>query len=161
MAFFVFVTIIVNGFYLVADLARLVGDVRTVVREVPYITAHMTFYLMDHVAWLVVRCTGIYAGVRLWRIAPGAVESAKRFLVLVGLVAFFQFAGLGLLWWAGRSAAIPAAPGATDGSFEFVLNFARSGFYSLLWYSYFLKSVRVQNTYPNVVPSPTSQGVVS
>jgi hypothetical protein len=160
LAFFVFVAIFVNGFFVIANLGFLVGDARALAREFPYIKARTVFFTMDHVAWLAVRCLGIYAGIQLWRIAPGAVETAKRYLVLLGLVAFAQFAGLLILWAVGGSTATGLTRNASDGNFEFLMNFAQAAIYSLLWYSYFQKSVRVQNTYANAASAPP-QGVVS
>ncbi len=159
LALFVFVAIFVNGFFVIANLGFLVGDARVLVREFPYIKARTVFFLMDHVAWLAVRCLGIYAGIQLWRIAPGAVGTAKRYLVLFGLVAFAQFGGLLILWAFGGSAT-GLTRNASDGNFEFLMNFAQAAIYSLLWYSYFQKSVRVQNTYANAASVPP-QGVVS
>ena len=61
----------------------------------------------------------------------------------------------------GGSAAAGLTRNASDGNFEVLMDFAQAAIYSLLWYSYFQKSVRVQNTYVNVAPVPQPQGVVS
>jgi hypothetical protein len=158
LAFFVIVTVFASGFSLIANLGSLVGDTGALVREFPYIHARAFFFLTDHIAWLAVNCYGINAGIQPWRIAPRAVETAKRYLVLFGLLAFAQFAGLLILWAVDGSAAVGLTRNASDGNFETVMDFGRSIIYSLLWCSYFNQSVRVANTY-NAPAATGNEGV--
>ena len=79
---------------------------------------------------------GIYAGLGLWRIRPGAVTTAKYYLWFV-LVANIFLSVLGLLFVttsAAKQNIVNSLVNATVGFF--------------LWYAYLTKSKRVANTYP-------------
>jgi hypothetical protein len=158
LAFFIFATVVFSAFYLLADGGYLVRDFAALHREFPSIHGRTLFYLMDHVAWIAVRCYAIYAGVRLWRISPGAVETAKRFLVLFALVSFAQFAGLLMLWGVHVAEVSELTRESSPENFKLLTSFAQSIVYSLLWYSYFSRSVRVRNTY-GLPPAIIGEGV--
>lgn len=81
----------------------------------------------------------IYAGVGLWRIRPGAVRTAKRFLLCV--LGYLPIAAV-LPFMAG----LP--PAATGAIIIHVIDEAMSGVaFFAIWYSYLNKSERVKATY--------------
>jgi hypothetical protein len=81
----------------------------------------------------------IYAGVGLWRIRPGAVQTAKKYLLW--LLAYLAIAAV-LPFMAGLPSAANDAMIAevAKGTFRGVIYFA-------IWYSYLNKSQRVRGTY--------------
>jgi hypothetical protein len=88
---------------------------------------------------------GIYAGISLWRVKPGAPRVAKTYLVAV----FAQQVVLLLMgfWIASKLAATPENIGSV------IMEPLRSIIYVVIWYSYLNKSKRVAATYPVFSPS--------
>jgi Protein of unknown function (DUF2569) len=88
---------------------------------------------------------GIYAGIRLWRVKPGAPRAAKMYLVAI----FAQQVVLLLMgfWIASKVAATPENIGSV------IMEPLRSVIYVVIWYSYLNKSQRVAATYPDFSPS--------
>ncbi len=81
----------------------------------------------------------IYAGVALWRIRPGAVETAKKYLLcFLG----YQVIAAILPFMAGLPSSANEAMTA-----EVAKNVVRSVFYVAIWYSYLNRSKRVKATY--------------
>ncbi len=89
----------------------------------------------------------MYAGVSLWRIAPNAVRSAKRYL-------------LALFFYSLFSIFLPRLVGVSDATLKDVyntspvLNFLVM-FEAYLWYLYLQKSKRVKATYKEDAPTPS------
>jgi hypothetical protein len=81
----------------------------------------------------------IYAGTGLWRIRPGAVQIAKRYLLC--LLGYYALAAI-LPFLSGL-------PSAANGAmiWEVVKNTLRGVFYLAIWYSYLNMSERVRFTY--------------
>ena len=79
---------------------------------------------------------GIQTGIALRDIAPGAVQKAKKFLLLV-------------LGWAAVAPFLEALFGLSDEAFvaEGFKNFLRAGVSFAIWYTYFSVSKRVKATY--------------
>jgi Protein of unknown function (DUF2569) len=88
---------------------------------------------------------GIYAGIRLWLVKPGAPRLAKTYLVAV----FAQQVVLLLMgfWIGSKVAATPENIGSV------IMEPLRSVIYVVIWYSYLNKSQRVAATYPDFSPS--------
>jgi Protein of unknown function (DUF2569) len=82
---------------------------------------------------------GIYAGIRLWLVKPGAPHLAKTYLVAI----FAQQVVLLLMgfWIASRVAATPESIGSV------IMEPLRSVIYVAIWYSYLNKSQRVAATF--------------
>lgn len=82
---------------------------------------------------------GIYAGVRLWLVKPGAPRVAKTYLVAI----FAQQIVLLLMgfWIASKVVATPENIG------NVIMQPLRSVIYVVIWYSYPSKSQRVAATY--------------
>jgi hypothetical protein len=98
---------------------------------------------LDSLISISLALAGIYAGVRLLRVKPGAVRTAKRYLavsagyfILVGLIGV-----AGLIAQAGE----PVKP---DEMTTALVPGVRGLFYVVIWLSYLTKSKRVANTYP-------------
>ena len=110
------------------------------------------YYISEQLASFAVRGYGIYAGVQLWRTSPGAVDQAKRFLLLLVLFAFADCT-------AGAWLVVFTVPEAIRGS---ALSNFLSGqtaktllqvcVYSGVWFSYLLKSERVRATFSQHPP---------
>lgn len=93
---------------------------------------------------------GIYAGVRLWKIRPNAVRTAKRYLV-----AYFVYSAAILLLVILGS--ISAQTNEKTSSQE-IVTVARSFIYAIIWYSYLAKSKRVAATYATSTPQLAEAG---
>ncbi len=135
------------------DVSAVFRELVTLHAQFPAIQGANLFDLMDYIAWGVVRGYGIFAGVQLAKTARGAVGTAKRYLVLYGMVAIVQYCGLLFLFGIGAPSAQSLTLGASDANYKTLLNSVRSFGYVILWWSYFNRSLRVKNTYAtNVVP---------
>jgi hypothetical protein len=84
---------------------------------------------------------GIYAGIRLWLVKPGARHLAKTYLVAV----FAQQVVLLLMgfWIANKVSATP------ENISNVIMEPLRSILYVVIWYSYLNKSQRVAATFPD------------
>ena len=107
----------------------------------PYFQSALGLHLatiasMAITAWLV--GSGIYAGVGLWVLRPGAVETAKT-LLLLGLAANIAGAALHLL--------TPAASPHADLLRELALSVVPDLIFFTACYAYLNKSARVRATY--------------
>jgi len=91
---------------------------------------------------------GIYAGVQLWRVKPGAPRIAKTYLVAI----FVQQIVLVLigLWTVSKVAADPENIGSV------IIQPLRSFIYVAVWYAYLNKSRRVASTYQDFGPKPVA-----
>ena len=99
----------------------------------------LVIMVIDTVLSVALMAFSIYAGAQLWRIRPGAVRIAKRYLLcLLGyqaVVVIYPFL-----------AGLPAQ--ANPAMFEEVgKNVFRGALYVAIWYSYLNKSERVRATY--------------
>ena len=127
---------LLSGFLLVTgyrDVAPLFDEYPKL-RALTYLDGALSFALIGF---------SVYAGVQLWRRRAGAVKLAKEYLVLLLLYSLLA-SGLPFL------ADLPAeSRGAMlSGALRDV---GRTAFYVAIWYSYLTRSVRVRNTFPDVV----------
>jgi hypothetical protein len=94
--------------------------------------------IIDSVLVLVIMALGIFAGVYLWGVKPGAVQIAKAYLIVLAVYAVLEVPLF--------LAALPSS--ATDRFTErSTIAVLRTLFYVGLWYSYLSKSKRVKATY--------------
>lgn len=84
---------------------------------------------------------GLFAGVALWKVRPGAVRQVKQFLMRGAIPFTFVFNLLPFLILPPSHRSDQLGSSAFGG---IVFGVA----YALIWNSYFTKSVRVANTYP-------------
>jgi hypothetical protein len=104
--------------------------------------------LVDTLLSLGITAFSVYAGIGLWRIRPGAVQMAKRYLLC--LLGYYVFAAV-LPFMAGLpSAANEAMIG------QVAIDTFRGIIFVAIWYSYLNKSLRVRATY-EVSKPPMSQ----
>jgi hypothetical protein len=105
------------------------------------------FYAMETLGGLVVYGYGLFAGIQLWRIRPGAVEHAKRFLFYLFCFGAADYL-MGLNWIAvmghEHSSAIAFSNFLGGKS---ALKLSRAVIYIAVWYAYFSRSERVRVTY--------------
>jgi hypothetical protein len=87
---------------------------------------------------------GIYAGIQLWRVKPGAPRIAKTYLISI----FVQQVVLVLigLWTVSKVAGDPESIGGV------IIQPLRSFIYVAIWYGYLNKSQRVASTYQDLNP---------
>ncbi|MGD0307444.1 MAG: DUF2569 family protein [Candidatus Acidiferrales bacterium] len=161
LAFFIFGTLVFGGIIIFGNAQYLYLDMKTIHREFPSIRTRDIFYVLGHVAWLAVRGYGILAGLQLWKVRPGAVETAKRFLVLCAMVAAFQLGGHYLLFGLNTSQPAGGVDAWNSPGGKALITFLQTMLYVVVWYEYFLRSRRVKNTYEGVLPAPQVQGVAS
>jgi hypothetical protein len=92
--------------------------------------------------WLLITISGfgIYAGVLLWRVAPGAVKMAKAFLWTQ--LIFFVILALVLI-----TPHFLSSGNAVSDVGQIVVIIMRSAGYFLIWYLYLNRSIRVKATY--------------
>jgi len=91
------------------------------------------FVLHTLIPWIAILCVagmGLYAGIALWKVLPGAVRATKRFLF--ALLLFETISAL-----VSHRAMSDRAWGLADDLLFF-----------FVWYSYLVLSKRVANTYP-------------
>jgi len=149
LALFIFGTVFLGVLFGVQHFSFILRDLKAIETEFPRIRGVAVAYLLDHVAWFVGRCYGIYAGWLLWKIRPGAVDATKRFLVLTMLLAFVQavaFLVAALIDSNGSWSAMVPTP-VNSYSQPQLVTFVDSLAYATVWYAYFVRSGRVQNTY--------------
>jgi hypothetical protein len=97
--------------------------------------------VIDLVLSVALMAFSIYSGVLLWRVRPGAVAMAKRFLLCV--IGYYVVAAV-LMFTAGLPASASARLTA-----EAAKNIIRGLIFSGIWYSYLQLSKRVRATYPS------------
>jgi hypothetical protein len=95
--------------------------------------------VLDTILSTALMAFSIYAGVCLWKVRPGALRTAKTYLFC--LLAYFAVAAV-LPFMAGLPSAANAAMLPVV-----VLSSVRGLIYFAIWYSYLIKSKRVQATY--------------
>jgi hypothetical protein len=99
----------------------------------------LTVTVIDTLLSVGLMAFSVYAGVGLWRIRPGAVQTAKRYLLcFLG----YQVIAAVLPFTAGLPSSANEAITA-----EVVKNVVRGVFYVAIWYSYLNGSKRVKATY--------------
>jgi hypothetical protein len=91
---------------------------------------------IDAVGFVLLNIGSLYAGLKLWRIRPGAVKTAKRYLLCtIGFVAFHMI----LTFMFGAQSARYKTEDYTET--------AKTIGFNAIWYLYLLRSRRVKNTY--------------
>jgi hypothetical protein len=114
------------------------------------------YYVTEQFASFAVRGYAIFAGIRLWRISPGAVNEAKRclfFLMLFALADYTTGAILVVLV-VPEAVRVSALTNFLTGQTGRAL--LQTCGYSGIWYSYLLKSERVRVTFSQDQPSAIS-----
>jgi hypothetical protein len=99
----------------------------------------MVITVIDTFLSLGVMAFSVYAGVGLWRVKPGAAQTAKRYLLC-------------LLAYAAVETILPfmaGLPTDVDGTLtaEVIKDASRKVFYVAIWYAYLNKSKRVMATF--------------
>ncbi|PYV92332.1 MAG: hypothetical protein DMG05_04840 [Acidobacteria bacterium] len=94
---------------------------------------------LDTVLSLGLTVFSIYAGASLWRLRPGAVQTAKRYFLW-----FLAYQAVAIVL--PFMAALPSAPDETMIA-QTVKGAFRGIIYVIIWYSYLNKSERVRATY--------------
>jgi hypothetical protein len=100
----------------------------------------LTLAAVDGIVSLVLMSLSVYAGVSLWRARPGAVKSARMFLI-AGVVYLLVSPLFTLLAGLPEGAALAALPDA-------YLAVGRALLYYAIWLNYLNTSKRVKATYP-------------
>ncbi|MGA8038381.1 MAG: DUF2569 family protein [Candidatus Acidiferrales bacterium] len=158
LTFFIFTVVVLGPLNGISSVALAIGDLKRMYGEFPAIHSSAVFHFLDKIASVAVRVSGIVVGIRLWKIRPRAVEAAKLWLTMVALLAFGQMV-VGLSTWIIEAhGSFSAAAAAHPNNQDVFLRFARSIIYSLIWYAYFVRSERVANTYPVVIPRTRLEG---
>jgi hypothetical protein len=110
------------------------------------------FYFIEQLTSFAVCGYGIVVGIRLWRICPGAVQQAKRFLLSLLLFAFLDYT-TGIVWFIGMT------PGATQASAlsrvlygQAFMALLQTAAYTAIWHAYLWKSQRVRMTFSQDPP---------
>jgi hypothetical protein len=98
-----------------------------------------TFLLIDGSIRAALLMLGLYAGVEMWRVQPGAVRIAKIYL---GAIVAQQF--ILLLWFASMLSRINADPKVLA---DAAIGCIRPLIYVGIWFSYLRNSQRVASTY--------------
>jgi hypothetical protein len=135
-----------------------VGDLKRMHSEFPAIHSSTVFYFLDNVVWVAMRVGGVIVGIRLWKIRPRAVESAKLWLTMIAFLAFVQLAVQLSSWMIEAHGSLSAAAAAHPDNQDVLFRFAQSIIYWLVWYAYFVRSERVANTYPVDISRATLEG---
>lgn len=92
------------------------------------------------VFWItVITLFGVYAGIHLWAVKPGAVAKARAYLLTMG--AYAVFLAVYNFYILKPSNPTPEQIGTTAGSFVRILVFVA------VWWAYFKRSKRVKATY--------------
>lgn len=108
-------------------------------RVFEYFPAFFAIMVVDTVLSLCLTAFGIFTGICLWRIRPGAVQKAKLYLfIYLG----YQVVSSVLPYMAGLPAAVNQAI-----SQQTVKSIMQGSVYFAIWFTYLVKSKRVQNTY--------------
>jgi hypothetical protein len=107
------------------------------------------FYGVEQLLGFAICGYGIFAGIQLWRKNPAGIEKAKRFMIAFLIFGVADLA-MGMNWRVlmGHKASLSRFI-----SWQTVRPLLNSIGYTLIWYSYLMKSNRVLMTYP---PKPTS-----
>ena len=95
--------------------------------------------IIDAVLSLGIAGFGMFAGIQLWRIRPGAVQAAKKYLYCA---LGYHVIGIGLPWIAGLPPedTKPMIVAGIRDTMRGLIHFA-------IWFSYLNKSKRVRATY--------------
>jgi len=118
----------------VSPVFNLVAVYSSFVLIAPYASDFPSLFaidLVDSILTMALAGFGVYAGIQLWRVRPGAVRTAKTYLLsCLG----YTVVALLLLGMAGEGAGMGTV-------------LARNVIYVIVWHSYLNKSKRVQATY--------------
>jgi hypothetical protein len=108
---------------------------------------NFAFYTSEQLAAFAVRGYGLFAGIRLWRISPGAVGQAKRclFYLVVYSVADYATGAMFVLLTTPEAISVSALSKFLIGQTAKAL--LQTCGYAGIWYSYLLKSDRVRVTF--------------
>ncbi len=99
----------------------------------------LVMLIIDAVLSLGIAGFGLYAGIKLWRIRPGAVLAAKQYLYCT---LAYQAIGMGLPWISGLPPEDIKAM-----VVESIRDVMRGLIHFAIWFSYLNKSKRVRATY--------------
>ena len=120
----------------IASLITAFGISPEALKEFPGL---LVMLIIDTVLSLGIAGFGLYAGIKLWRVRPGAVLTAKQYLYCA---LTYHIIGIGLPWIAG----LP--PEDTKSMIvEGIRNTMRGLIHFAIWFSYLNKSKRVRATY--------------
>jgi len=113
--------------------------------QTPHSNLHLAFYISEQLAAFAVRGYGLFAGIRLWRIIPGALGEAKRFLFYLAVFSVADYAtGAMFALLTPEVIRVSALSQFLTGQIKpLVQNCGYAG----IWYSYLLKSNRVRVTF--------------
>jgi hypothetical protein len=114
---------------------------------------YFAYYTSEQLTAFAVRGYGLFAGIRLWRISPGAVGQAKRFLfyLVVYSVADYATGAMFVLLTTPEAISVSALSKFLTGQTAKALLQACG--YAGIWYSYLLKSDRVRVTFSQDQPT--------
>ncbi|HEY4950130.1 MAG TPA: DUF2569 family protein [Candidatus Acidoferrales bacterium] len=108
------------------------------------------FYFVEAFLGFAVYGYAIFAGIQLWKIREGAVQRAKRFLLILLVYRFLDYS-MGSMWLIlmtpDRSRTLALSHYLAGNAAE---NLVRTAIYVGIWYSYLMKSERVRATYASV-----------
>jgi len=99
----------------------------------------LTLITISGVCRLAVAVFSIYAGIALWRVVPGAVEIARKYLMAIVLYTVFAFFLPAMVGLPQDLAQEIFGSGFVAGMFTIV--------YAVAWYAYLAHSKRVRATY--------------
>ena len=134
--FFCLILTVLGPLVTIASLIKGFGISEEALKEFPGL---LVMLIIDAVLSLGIAGFGMYAGIKLWRIRPGAVLAAKQFLYCT---LAYHAIGMGLPWISGLPAEDIKAM-----VVESVRDVMRGLIHFAIWFSYLNKSKRVRATY--------------
>lgn len=114
------------------------------------------YYVSEQLANFAVRGYAVFAGIRLWRISPGAVGQAKRclFYLVVFALADYATGAMFVVLTAPEAIRVSALLSFLSGQPAKAL--LQTCVYAGVWYSYLLKSNRIRLTFSQDQPTAVS-----
>ncbi|MGB6430704.1 MAG: DUF2569 family protein [Candidatus Acidiferrales bacterium] len=144
---FIFTLVFIGPAVRVYSLFENYGHSMQVFAESRHSSALHVYYFVEQFISFAVRGYGLFAGIELWKVRPGAVQKAKLFLLSLFALAFLEYASE-FVWVfltatvAARDAALSRVANGHGAEFLF-----EAGIYAGVWYAYLLKSKRVRATF--------------
>jgi hypothetical protein len=114
---------------------------------------YLAFYGSEHLVAFALRAYGIFAGIQLWRIVPGAVGQAKRFLFYFAVFSVADYATGGMFVFLTTPEGVSVSALSTFLAGKTGKALLQACGYAAIWYSYLLKSARVRVTFSQDQPA--------
>jgi len=147
LLFFIFTLVFIGPATRVYGFLEAYGHIMRVFARSSHSTAALVYYFAEQMASFAVYGYGVFAGIELWKMRPGAVEKAKLFILVLLAFALLDYAS-GLIWIvlatpeANRASALFRVADGTGVEIIF-----KTCIYGSIWYAYLMKSKRVRATF--------------